>query len=338
MYCEKQVLNWFESLHHNQKKQVLEKLCTKMEFSEENLNELIVDIQERSISPPQCKYCKSSHTLRRGKIKGIQRYSCKSCKKYWMATDGTGLFGIRKRELWYQYLRSFYNHRSLRAAALDVGISLQTSFRWRHRIIASMSELMSNHISGTIEIAGFQIPKCMKGLRRTIKKNRSDCQSFMNRLPEKINILIAVSRGKKDLFSIVLASERINPNLIKKALVGKVNNGSAVITEHEECFKEIEKNIDASHYPVKSEFTGRQKDPIHLKNIRKAYFGIKEFLMPFRGVSTKYLQNYLTWYHFERISSMRLDRRFILYTLCLTNKYATQWMNRISNYDTFIIT
>jgi transposase-like protein len=51
------------------------------------------------------------------------------------ALTGTPLARLRKRERWLPYLQCIIESRTVRAAAIIVGVHRTTSFRWRHRFV-----------------------------------------------------------------------------------------------------------------------------------------------------------------------------------------------------------
>ena len=41
----------------------------------------------QNLTPNECKYCQSSHVIKYGLVKGVQRYFCKDCRKKFVSTD-----------------------------------------------------------------------------------------------------------------------------------------------------------------------------------------------------------------------------------------------------------
>ena len=86
-----------------------------------------------------CPHCHSKNIYKRGIQNGIKIYTCKDCKKWYSQTTGTPLWDIKLKSKWSNYLRCMSENYSLRKSALEVGICLQTSFDWRHKILASLN-------------------------------------------------------------------------------------------------------------------------------------------------------------------------------------------------------
>ncbi len=226
MVEEKEIIEWFNSLPIKSKQSILHQLSALWNQEEGDLKVLLKELDEQTISPPKCKHCSSDDTVRRGKIKGVQRYSCKSCNKYWMATHGTSLAGLHKRELWNKYIEVFDGSRSLRAAAKEVGICLQTSFRWRHRIIASLSAMIPQEMGGTIEMDEFQLSESNKGNWNLNRKAHRQGRDSKNHDAKKISVLVSASRGNQGAMCQVIAAKKISGEHVNKAVGNKIKPGS----------------------------------------------------------------------------------------------------------------
>ncbi|AOY74551.1 IS1/IS1595 family N-terminal zinc-binding domain-containing protein [Clostridium formicaceticum] len=84
----------------------------------------------------KCPHCKSLEVIKHGKVKEKQRYRCKECTKTFSDTTLTP-FAYSKKALskWEEYANCFVEGYSLRKTAGIVGISLETAFIWRHKIL-----------------------------------------------------------------------------------------------------------------------------------------------------------------------------------------------------------
>lgn len=338
MIKEGELIEWFNSLPIEKKESVLHQLSMLWNGDEGDLKVLLKELDEQEVNTPKCKHCSSEETVRRGKFKGVQRYSCKICKKYWMATHGTSLAGLRKRELWNKYIEVFDKSKSLRAAAKEVGVCLQTSFRWRQRIMASLSVMAPQEMGGTIEMDEFQLSESNKGNRNLNRKAHRRGRDSKNHDAKKISVLVSVSRGNQGAMCQVIAAKKISSEQVNKAVGNKIKPGSTVITDKGTGFRILNQKEEISHKTVDSDLNRRRKDPVHLQTVNQAHKSIRDFLAKFNGVSTKYLQNYLNWYHYEQTNKMRLDRLKNLFIQCLTTTNALDWLRRLMIEDTIIIT
>jgi transposase-like protein len=89
---------------------------------------------------PGCPHCSSHHVHRNGFAKGKQRYACKECGRTFGQTTGSVRYKSKhSKETWEAYLEAFTLRLPLRDAARRCGISLSTSFFWRHKILDAIS-------------------------------------------------------------------------------------------------------------------------------------------------------------------------------------------------------
>lgn len=83
-----------------------------------------------------CPFCGHDEISRNGKFNGKQRYICKSCGKtftdYTRSPRYNSKRGLRK---WVLYAKCMINGYSVRKCAEIVGISIPTSFFWRHKLL-----------------------------------------------------------------------------------------------------------------------------------------------------------------------------------------------------------
>ena len=53
--------------------------------------------------------------------------------------------------------------KSIKKIANELGISIQTSFNWRHKILSSLSQFSPNQLSGEIECDEMELARNNKG-------------------------------------------------------------------------------------------------------------------------------------------------------------------------------
>ncbi len=328
-----QILEEFSSLPPTEKERFIEDLIDQWENDEGQMACVIKELEETRISLPSCVHCKSDKTLRRAKIKGIQRYSCKSCGKYWMATQGTSLSGLRKKSLWQNYIKAFLRGLSIRKAALEVGVCIQTSFRWRHRLLSSISCYLPQSIGGIIESTDFPMPFSRKGERGINTTNKESGTS-----PDQINIIMSVCRGKPESLSSVIKASSLNEEQINKAISGKILHGSVHITNENLQYGLFKNSKVIEHLSVKIKTRPRKRELIHIKTAIQSQQAFLNFLQPFHGVATKYLPNYLNWHHFKEFTQKRFDKVKQIMQASLAGDQAQVWLEDITINDTIIIT
>ena len=105
--------------------------------SQRSAGDVIALIESEFAKAPACGHCGSEAFSKWGVATGLKRYMCKACERSFNALTGTPLAHLQKREKWLEYARAIVDGLSLRKAAKRVGVHLETSFRWRHRFLAT---------------------------------------------------------------------------------------------------------------------------------------------------------------------------------------------------------
>ncbi len=332
------IIQEFSALSYHEKEQLIEFLINQWEAEEGSMASIVRELEADQICLPQCVYCHSEKTLRRAKIKGIQRYSCKSCGKYWMATHGTSLGGLQKKYLWQSYINAFLKGLSIRKAALEVGLCIQTSFRWRHRLLSSISCYLPQSIGGIIESADFQMPFNRKGHHRKSSSYVKSDIPESGKTPESVIIILSVCRGKQESVSSVVKASSLNDEQVKKAITGRILHGSVHITKDTIPYAQCHNQEVIEHLCAKSKGKTRKRELVNLNAALQNQIAFLDFLNPFRGVATKYLQNYLNWYHYKEYTKMRFDKVRQALIASLGSNQAKDWFENLTINDTIIIT
>lgn len=332
------IISEFSALSHQEKERLIEYLIDQWETGEGQMLRVMQELEETRIGLPHCVHCQSEKTWRRAKINGIQRYSCKSCGKYWMATHGTSLAGLQKKSLWQKYIKSFLKGLSIRNASAEVGVCIQTSFRWRHRLLSAISCYLPQSVGGVIESADFQIPFSRKGQKIDKTSEADTNETSAETDPQSVSILLSVCRGTQESISSIIKTTTLNKDQIQKALSGKILHGSVHITEFSTPFVEFNNSEVVENLYVKTKHKPGKRERIHLKTVLKNQEAFLKFLSPFKGVATKYLQNYLNWYHYKNFLQKRYDKLNQTLITSISGGEAIEWLENLTIKDTIIIT
>lgn len=296
------LLEQFRSLSLSTQEEVLNQLQKEYELQMpiiEKANEEVIKIDARK----PCPHCKSTNIYKRGVQKNVRMYSCKDCKKWYSQTTGTPLWDIKLKEKWANYLRCMSEGYSLRKSAKEVGICLQTSFDWRHKILASLDSLAPETLTGTIECDELELAINKKGDRSLGRESRKRSTDFSRNEGDEISVVqvvTAVQREGSKLFKVV-ETKRLSEDNITKALGGKIEGNSILITDKHPSYKAYGKTQEQiTHKTVKAnEHVNRSDKNVHLQTVNQTHAQLRKFIGKFNGVSTKYLQNYLNWYAYQ---------------------------------------
>lgn len=302
MKNQTEILALFNSLDLIEQESILNKLLQEHELQMpilEKAKEEALFIEERKA----CPHCQSKNINKRGSQNNIKMYSCKDCKKWYSHSTGTPLWDIKLKQKWSHYLRCMSEGYSLRKSAEEVGICLQTSFDWRHKILASLNSLVPQSLSGVIECDELEIAINNKGDRNLTRKARKRSTDFSRNEGQEFNVVQVVTaverKGNKVLK--VVETKRLTEDNIEKALDGKIESGATLITDKHPSYRAFGKaNPEIIHKSFRAtDHVDKQDRGIHLQSVNQTHAQVRKFIAKFNGVSTKYLQNYLNWYAYE---------------------------------------
>ena len=259
--------------------------------------------EQRFSNGRQCPMCGSSKVVRNGKRKdGVQKFCCKDCGKSFVAKTSTIASGTRKSlDTWIKYIECMMKWATVRESAERCGISERTSFIWRHKILDAMQMMTySVTLEGIVEADEAYLPISYKG-------NHKKSKDFdMQHAPRKSGSEIHKRGLSKELVCMPCAVDR-NGNSIGKAtnlgqcssddinglLGGKIKGQSAFCTDGNSVYRKFSRKEDLNLIPLKG---GKAKKGIyHIQHINSYHSELKRFLGFFKGVSTKYLNNYIVW-------------------------------------------
>lgn len=290
----------FQELPGLEQEKLLDDLLKDYELRGQVLENVTQELTSSKKRKP-CPHCASDKVYKRGKQKGIQTYLCRSCSKWYSETTGTPLWDIKLKSKWQSYLRCMEQGMSIKKTAKEIGISIQTSFDWRHKILSSLSDFAPQKLSDVVECDELELALSNKGSRDLDRKPRKRGSDFKRNEPSKeitvVQVVTAVQRnGEKYLRAV--ESKRLSAEEITKAFDGKLTDQTTLITDKHPSYKLFAKeNQSIKHRTVLAkEYVSKQDKGIHLQHVNNTHSQLRTFLQPFNGVSSKYLQNYLNWF------------------------------------------
>ncbi len=283
------------------------------------------EIREAVMSKPNglaCPDCSGVRVVRYGKRKGVQRYRCNDCRRYFNDLTGTVLQGIHLRNEFFQFYVCMLRGLSVREAARRIGISKNTSFDWRHRIISRLEIVDSmTKLSGIVEIAQRSMPISYKGSQPPMLVTGKTYASvpryklgFRGRFrPEREGyMLLAVDRSGRVRVDVVA---RPIGRTFEDAL-SKMTSPDAYVCAR----REPGSWPTAQEYPKPINWVGGSRargcaqdtdanGPLyHTDHARALLLAFRNWMRRFCGVATKYVLRYASWF-FRVLSLGQLNDR-----------------------------
>ncbi len=227
-----------------------------------------------------CPKCASTSFTKHGKDRSIQRFRCKDCGKTFKETVNTALHWIHKKDKMDDYIWTMANQYSIRKAAIHIEISVSTSFTWRHKLLSSLQTAGTVSDRAPAGICEIRLPFSANGRPDADSTNKPDTRS----------VLIADARGIPCLH--VLKS---------KNKVGEVSDllGCRLHPRTEIAAPKINLQSRARRRSGKPEITHRSINKNIASQAQKTAGQLADWMSRFRGVASKYLQQYWDWFRVE---------------------------------------
>lgn len=245
-----------------------------------------------------CPHCSAKHIRANGKLKGVQRYICNGCKKNFSETTGKFWYNIKKKDKLNRYLYCLLSGYSIRKSALETGISIQTSFDWRHKLLTSFSSVSVEEYQGIVESDDLFFAYSEKGNRHLDRKSkkRGERASKPGVSNEKVAVVATCDRsGNKDF--TVATRGRISKKDLDKVLKGKLDKVDVLCSDSHRSYGAFAKENTIIHKKFNASKGQRTVDKVyHVQNVNNMDMRLRKFMDSFNGVATKYLQNYLNWF------------------------------------------
>lgn len=247
-------------------------------------------------TPVSCPHCKSKEVISRGSHKGIKRFYCKDCSRFFSGNYGTALHRIHKKDKWQQYIECLNEGLSIKKAAEKVGISQQTSFTWRHKILSSLKEAEPTRLEGIIEADDTFFRYSEKGSRKLERKPRKRGSANMTLKENKVPVVVATDRKGNTVLNVA-GRGSVKRNDLLTIMKDKFHPDAILCSDGANVYKGLAKQEGIQH--IKSASHGRpiaKNKAYNIQVVNQIHKELKEHLDKFNGVSTKYLQNYLYWF------------------------------------------
>lgn len=256
-----------------------------------------VQLIERSLTDVSvCPHCSGTELYRWGNSCDLQRYRCRHCKRTFNALTHTPLARLRHKDKWLNYERAMVQALSIRQAAASCGIAKNTSFKWRHRFLSSPATQQPAQMSGIVEADETFFLESFKGKRHLsrIARKRGGRAAKRGTSAEQIPVLVVRDRHGETA-DFVLPG--VNAQQIEPVLKPLLNKDVMLCTDGAAAYKVIAKHMGVVHRPVNIAAGQRVIGGIyHIQNVNAYDSRLKQWMVKFHGVATRYLESYLGWH------------------------------------------
>lgn len=286
----------FQSLSYSDKKELLEIL----EHSNQ-ISSIRDDVDEARFSKGIfCPHCGCvENIVKFGKYNGIQRYKCKNCNATFSSLTKTVFARSQKSiDIWEKYIGCMQDGLSIAKSAEICDISIPTAFVWRHKILDALSEYRKKNskLKGVIESDSTFFRVSYKGTRKLPKGrkayHRGTKSSKRGLSNDQVCVECAIDRNNT-LISGLCNLGKPSADDFVKFYKDRVEEKAIFCTDSEKAYRKFASKNGYELHQIES---GNHKKGIyHINHINAFHSNLKSFMRNFRGVSTKYLGNYLAW-------------------------------------------
>lgn len=258
----------------------------------------------KSSSELICPHCHNKYIVKNGKNKNVQRYLCKTCRRSFVHTTNTPIFSTKKDiAVWLKFLDCLINQYSIAKTSNLLKISVSTAFLWRHKILDAIRENYNcSNLKEKIECDETFFQESFKGNHKSDgfvmprKAHKRGGQArFKGISKEKVCVLTALDSNSSVFISPIAMGKPSSNDLIRS--VGKViTPGSTLITDSLFAYKTLSSYCKLNHIAIpKGQHSVKN---FNIQKINSLHSNIKRFIRVYRGVSTKYLANYLALFKY----------------------------------------
>jgi transposase-like protein len=253
-------------------------------------------IEQTTAGRLACPGCHSRQLYRHGRAHGLQRYRCKECGRTCNALSGTALARLRRKERWLDYLDAMLDSRSIRRSAAELGVAGATSFRWRHRFLEVSKDDRPQCLAGIAEADEMYVRESYKGSRQLDRPPRKRGGKATKRgiSNEQMCILVARDRTGQTL-DWVPGKGPVTRAQLHQHLLPRLERDVLLVSDAHPAYRAFARQAGITHEAVNLQAGVRVRGAIHVQNVNSYHSRLRGWLLPFRGVASRYLPNYLGW-------------------------------------------
>ena len=277
-----------------------------------------------------CIYCEGMHVVKNGKRKdGVQRFLCRDCHRSFIASTDSITSRTRKSiSVWATYLKCMLDQKTLKQSSAECDISISTAFTWRHKILDTLSELTEKaYLTGVVEADETFFPLSFKGNhnksnfklpRESHHRGKSNHKRGIS--SDQVCVPCAINLNGLSK-SVITNLGKPTVKDLRKVFSRSIAENSVLVTDRNSAYNKIANEHNLQLVQIKA-----GKGSVGTFNIAKinSYHSIlKMFIIyNFKGVSTKYLNNYLIWNNIKNYDlGSEEEKEQIFADFVFTNKF-----------------
>lgn len=269
------------------------------------LNEYLINHHHESKSAKElsktidgsfCPFCGKYHIIKYGTDKkGHQRYKCKDCHKTFSSVTHSLLAYTKKQPYqWHDYISALFNGLTLKQSARAAGICEYTSLVWRHKILSICVNMTDKGdiLDGVVYLDEKLVEVNHPGteIKEPVTKQRGISH-------QKRNIACAIDEHNRTVIQ-VSETGRIHSNELISIFKDYIPSTCTVVSDSLRSYHQLMDELKVKWIKIPS--GKKEKDGYTLNKINDLHSAIQLFLCKYRGISDKYLKNYIGLFKLKR--------------------------------------
>jgi transposase-like protein len=283
----------------------------------------------------QCPHCNSVKIVSNGSSNGNKRYLCRTCKKSFGVHTDTVLSHIKKPEKFLLFKNILFTEGviPLKILCKRVGISIQTSFDWRHKLSICLGDSKSKLIN-EVQLDDIWVNYSQKGRRglKYSKERGGSKKAGDNNYQAKV--LLATNTHQTVMK--VARIGRITKLDIERNLGNQFTQETKLVSDAHPSIAGFAKDNSIKHVSFKAKkHLAKSGENVQFLNGQASRFDTM-INRTLKGVSTKYLQNYANLFSFLETNKARDLNKMASIAIMDNKKGWENFINIENNYKNFI--
>ncbi|WBW98718.1 hypothetical protein [Oceanirhabdus sp. W0125-5] len=192
-----------------------------------------------------------------------------------------------------------------------VDINIATAFYWRHKILDGLRCKMGvGNIGGNVQIGHMLVMESTKGKKRWVYEKGRRCGtknkfSLLFREPtyhaifkgHRVNYILLGLDNRGNMIAELTDMRQINTKRLGALFNGRIDSNSVVSTQGNRHYHTYIKN---SGLKLGRYNTSNDSKDYNIRSLMRMKREICSWITRFKGVSSKYMNNYLYWYRYMK--------------------------------------
>ncbi len=182
-----------------------------------------------------------------------------------------------------------------------MGVTWVTLFYWRQKLLSALKQMDFEQFDGIVEVDETYFlysQKGQRGISERKPRKRGGKSKHRGISKEQVCVLVARDRTKATV-SKVACMGRVVKTKVDGMIGSKLTPNNVLVTDAWRAYKTYANEKRIEHYRIKSDDEKHViKGLYHIQNVNGLHSSLKHWINRFKGVATKYLDNYLAWFLF----------------------------------------